>query len=133
MEIKARAWFPITKRMIHFEDVIFCDEYDRMCLDIRESDSTEEYQHLGGRSYIPNEEGSTSWYIGLKDKDKVEAYGDDLIAVHDSVWQIVWDDNFATYILKHISGEHPMKEIPAWNVKNGKVVGNIYENKELLV
>ena len=57
MEVEFKVWFPKVKRMIRFKEMRLCDEYDRLCFQIRKSDCTEEYQHLAGKSYIPNEEG----------------------------------------------------------------------------
>ncbi len=56
MKLKFRAWFPNSKRMIHFSGASMCSEYDQLCFSIDDSDCTEEYQHLAGTSYIPNGE-----------------------------------------------------------------------------
>ena len=57
MNVEFVVWFPKAERLIHFKGMVLCDEYDRLCFDIRQSDCTMKYQHLAGKSYIPNEEG----------------------------------------------------------------------------
>ena len=57
MEAEFVVKFPKSGRLIHFKGITLCDEYDRLCFKIRPSDCTVEYQHLAGKSFIPNEDG----------------------------------------------------------------------------
>lgn len=71
-------------------------------------------------------------YTGLKDKNGVEAYFDDLERLTDCIWQIVWDEPCACVMLRLVSGKHLMKEIPAHNIPKGEIIGNIHSDPELL-
>jgi len=88
--------------------------------------------YIGGLFLPPEEQGDSYQYTGLKDKNGNEAYYDDIEDYKGCLWQIVWDKTYATTMLKKIRGDHPMKEIPRWNIVKGELIGNIYENPEFL-
>ncbi len=54
-EIRLRAWFPKSRRIIHFSHPEMDDEYDGLTFYIEEKDATETYQWLAGKCHIPNE------------------------------------------------------------------------------
>ncbi len=71
-------------------------------------------------------------YTGLKDKNEVECYDDSLVSLFGAIWQIVWDTYYVCYMLHRVKGEHIMKEIPGWNIRNSEVIGDIHSTPELL-
>lgn len=73
--IKFRAWFPTEQRMLHFSNYEFCDEYDTLTFNLVEQDKTIEYEHLAGKSYIPNSKGILMLCIEV-DKNGKEVYED---------------------------------------------------------
>jgi len=75
-----------------------------------------------------------SQYTGLKDKNGKEIYEGDILTHHDSLytklktWKVIYKD--ASFALKHIHefAHTSLNAVPYY----GEVIGNIYENPELL-
>lgn len=79
-------------------------------------------------------------YTGLKDKNGKEAYHKDIIKdfVLGELWIVEWSDEYACFELQRIT-ENTIKvkgiveTISACRIVDlGEIIGNIYENKELL-
>ena len=66
-------------------------------------------------------------FTGLSDRNGKESYFDDVLRWRDSTFQIIWDDECACVMLGRLSGTDGMSEIPAHNIKQGEVIGSIYE------
>ena len=72
-------------------------------------------------------------YIGLLDKNKEEAFEGDIYKIGERLYKIVYDVNQACYCGLRIDANDPHK----WGItydlmKNAEIVGNIYDNPELL-
>ena len=119
-EIKFRAWHPILNKMIrrpeirvihHANETFGCDGLDKNSSSI----------------YLP-----LMQYTGLKDKNGVEIYEGDILDFDEVEWGGKFDPEAVPVIDKLIGdwgmhGSHA--DVSEWRA----VIGNIYENPELLV
>ena len=71
-------------------------------------------------------------YTGLKDKNGKESYHKDIVDFRHTrstgYWVVEWNDSEA----KHVLRSELYGEIPLQQIKEGFIIGNIYENPELL-
>lgn len=77
---------------------------------------------------IQIDEKSVGQYTGLKDANDVEIYEGDIIKYNRGnnieLLVVEWCKNYATFVFGHIKVEFALRY--------GEVIGNIYENPELL-
>lgn len=72
-------------------------------------------------------------YIGLKDKNKKEIYKEDiLLDIQDRKWLVYWRNGWASFFLQNLKNEKWQEPMMQGNVLLVKIIGNIYENPELL-
>ena len=79
--------------------------------------------------YCPMDDISLMQYIGLEDENGVGVYKGDVVKRGDELWVIEWNDRLAQFVMKGPGGRVP---IPAIFPSVCEVIGNIYENPELL-
>ena len=63
-------------------------------------------------------------FTGLLDKNRKEIYEGDILSVGFQKGEVYWHEEYAMYIGKDIGASHE------W--KGGEIIGNIYENPELI-
>jgi len=125
-EIKFRTWDKSTNKMSNPYNLqrtpTFNSEYNgEPCIStIKPSD------WLGFDSLSENERQIALQYTGLHDKNGVEIYeGDWLVDANDS-------SNGGSFVFFEYGQWQPFSYVGSFNGADYEVIGNIYENKELL-
>ena len=149
-EIKFRAWDMKKQRMIYessewydkemcgktiVEETCIIPSFNakelRNCnyllLEYRRNDSTDYVEC----TKLELQQGKATEYTGLKDKNGKEIFEGDLLRVTDTYqhtypMKVIWDEDCWT-----LKEDGTFGTLSEWN-KHGEVIGNIYENKELL-
>lgn len=115
-EFKFRAWLTKYNKMVKiyswniWQEYFMCSEYN-------------------SEFYL--EETPIMQYTGLKDKNNKEIYEGDIVIHHSKMCKIIFNVEEARFVLRDDEFE---LEIPFTNNNNKRmeIVGNIYENPELL-
>jgi uncharacterized phage protein (TIGR01671 family) len=87
---------------------------------------------------LSSEDHEIMQYTGLKDKNGKEIYEGDVVSAHGTLGVVTWVNELALWDLDVIiNGEHGSMTVYSQQNANGyniqrEVIGNIYENPELL-
>ena len=129
-EIKFRAWDKKEKAMVY--DVIVkgiwkskIDPFTWFVEVIKDFDEFDE------PIYFNPYDVEIMQYTGLKDKNNTEIYEGDLVEFVDleGLYEIIFEKDYSRFACKNIKNK---KTLPLFYGRVKKVVGNIYENQELI-
>ena len=139
-EIKFRAWCESWKQMIYSTDEWFFDkrEFYPFCFVVDKREFYPSCFVVGFSGYPKKEEDyNLMQFTGLKDKNGKEIYeGDVLNWDNECTILIKWGEEIAGFYYEVLTQKN--KNICSFDIRfyrseeSAKVIGNIYENKELL-
>ena len=132
-EIKFRAWDKNFKTMYYSDHGYEYPGYIDLYNGEWEIRTVFESGDHGGD--IPIKESDLMQYTGLKDKNGKEIYEGDLVKHNHSIFEIKWSDIMVCFIGRIINDKGMNWRDGDWFRrlrKHIKVIGNIYENPELL-
>lgn len=92
-------------------------------------------EHVENNTYKYDkvDKDSIGQYTGLKDKDGKEIYeGDILEFSKGGIMYVEWNDDFKMFVLVDPTRKKASLNICIYATEHIKVIGNIFENKELL-
>ena len=129
-EIKFRAWDTKKQIFVPNGDIIFSDYGDTR---ITVNPNCMEYIGDSRHNYNEDSRFKIMQYTGLKDKNGVEIYDGDLLNCFGDIAEVYYDINQALFRYRYKSGDETYMEILGiHSYEHFEVIGNIYENKELL-
>ena len=127
---KFRAWMKSLKWMCDVTNISF----DSKFVDICQQGDTERYTEMS----VEFDEITLMQSTGLKDKNGKEIFEGDILAckTDDEVinLNIFWDEEHALFMFesKKYNEQEPLAELVEDNTYPFGIIGNIYENRELL-
>ena len=125
-KIKFRVWHKTEKRLILFDDYWYCYEYTSLAFQ-----SSQEENH--GICAVENKdeaEFEIMQFTGLKDLCGKDIYEGDIVNNDGAKYIVEWGEQEAGFYLFEICSHRTFYFTDNSNEYN--VIGNIYQNKELL-
>lgn len=120
-EIKYRAWYKYAKRM---QEVLTIDFINKKVFLSADKSGIP-------RNYLYFDDCELMQYTGLKDKTGKEIYEGDIFETPFWVAVVEWDENNGRFLGFTVSKERRIVYVGR-QPEPAKIIGNIYENPELL-
>lgn len=124
-EIKFRAWDTYNKEMLEVQGLDYEDSYNGQPM----------VRTIMYNDYFDIEDMILMQYIGLHDKNGKEIYEGDIISNGTEKCIVVWVKDYAGFMLKLINKDYENREWtnPIIDLrKNDEVIGNVWEDSDLL-
>jgi len=113
---------------------VWLDEFNKMFYDVGLMGG-ELYVNIDGKGYdVVGDCGDFKLmqYTGLKDQNGRENYEGDIAKSGKRLFVAKWNNDIASFVWEPLDGESSYPCFNVGTVKNVEIVGNIYENPELL-
>ena len=131
--LKFRAWDKTSNQMILFDESWLCEEYSSICW------GSSGFPGIGNlpNSYGPLGEDIKNYilmqYTGLKDNNGKEIYEGDVLSFRgQDILKVCWDKHHACWLGEYITNTSTMRDLFAFEWDKAEVIGNVYENPELV-
>jgi uncharacterized phage protein (TIGR01671 family) len=120
-ELKFRVWHPEWKRFVYFSDLQMRHHNGDYCLYAKEDNCKTVYHFWSSKPAVQQ-------FTGIQDKNSKEIYEGDVIFADETVYVVAFD--FGIFGLE---GENKkITPLYQYNNKELVIIGNIYENPELI-
>ena len=123
--LKFRAWDTVQKKMIRWTDLL---KHKGLLWSVLGVTTIERYDHQHGRYGVPTPVYIPMQYTGLLDRNGKDVWEGDIIKYTNNdgikrVGFVEWFEEEACFYLN---------SLPLWEQTEKEVIGNIYQNPELL-
>lgn len=125
--LKFRAWDKTEKKMTSVTDISFGDDGSAKTITVQPAPKGKHYYGL-----VDGESGILMQYTGRHDMYSKDCYEGDIIKMFRSLLVVKWDEWFGRFELELVKGDDLKKIHDIGGIDMNVIVGNIYENPELL-
>ncbi len=116
-----RAWNPETEHL-----------YDNVAVGVKGKIG----YRLGANNYQYEADSKVeiNQYTGETDSRNKKIFEEDILKIGKSkdLWVVKWDNNNYKYIIQNTADEKDVKDFADWGKKTVQIVGNIYEDEDIL-